>query len=84
MSSSFIPTRLPNDAAVLRGHLFERQVLNDLYGLRTECTFPVRGVTDSNQTTWTYEGSTFFDEITELEESNTTAFGPFSSQLSGR
>jgi hypothetical protein len=59
------------EAATLRGHLFKRQVLNHLRGIRTEYTFPIRwlpdpncteytspilGSTDSEQTTWTYPG----------------------------
>ncbi|KAF8505817.1 hypothetical protein F5888DRAFT_1604032, partial [Russula emetica] len=60
-------------AASLRGHLFEMQVLNHLRGICIECTFPIRGLTDSNQT-WTYRGrirhitfqeSTVFNEISK-------------------
>ena len=61
------------DASLLRGHLFERQVLIHLSGLRNECTFSIRGLIDSNQMTWTcrpirrvtFEESTVFDEITK-------------------
>ena len=42
--------------ASFRGHVFERQVLNHLCGIRTEYTFLIRGLTDSNETTWTYRG----------------------------
>ncbi|KAF8501715.1 hypothetical protein F5888DRAFT_1263481 [Russula emetica] len=61
------------EAATLRGHLFERQVLNHLCGIRTECAFPIRGLTDSDQE-WTYRGyighfkfqeSTVLHKITE-------------------
>jgi hypothetical protein len=56
------------------GYLFERQVLNHLCGISEECKFPIRRLTDSKQTTWTYRGpierfnfqeSTFLDRITE-------------------
>jgi hypothetical protein len=67
------------EAATLRGHLFERQVLNHLRGIRTEYTFPIRGLTDSNERRWTYRGhesitfeeSTAFDIITKAVQCRT-------------
>ena len=60
-------------AASLRGHMFEWQVFNYLDEKCTGRTFPIRGLTDSDQT-WTYRGSirritfqesTVFTEISE-------------------
>ena len=46
-------------AASLRGHLFERQVLDHLDGICAGHTFAIRGLTDPEQTqTWNYRGST--------------------------
>ncbi len=45
-------------AASLRGHLFERQVLNHFCGIRTECEFSIHGLTDSDPIAWTYRGPT--------------------------
>jgi hypothetical protein len=67
------------EAATLRGHLFERLVLNCLRGIRTEYTFPIRGLTDSNERRWTYRGpesitfeeSTAFDIITKAVQCRT-------------
>ena len=57
-------------AASFRGHLFKRQVLNHLCGLRTEYTFSIRRLTDSDQTTWTYPGikGTPFQKATVIEK----------------
>ena len=49
-------TLLMPEAASLRGHLFKRQVLDHLCGIRTESTFSIRGLTNSEKTTWTYRG----------------------------
>jgi hypothetical protein len=65
------------DAAPLQGHLFERQVLNHLSGISDKCDFPIRRLTDSEETMWTHPGkltrfnfqdptdSTFLKGITE-------------------
>jgi hypothetical protein len=62
------------EAAALRGHLFERQVLSHLCGIDKKVEFQIRGLTDSNQTMWNYRGripnttfqdSAFFSEITK-------------------
>jgi len=55
--------------------VFERQVLNYLGGVDPEHKFPIRGLTSSEQTTWTYRGPfrrfgflqdlDFIDEITK-------------------
>jgi hypothetical protein len=57
------------EAATLRGHLFERLVLNCLRGIRTEYTFPIRGLTDSKERRWTYRGheSITFEELTAFD-----------------
>jgi hypothetical protein len=58
-----------DDAATLRGHMFERQVLYHLRGISAIRTFRIRGLTaDSNQTTWTYRGDNI--QHTDLEESS--------------
>ena len=64
-----------SDAASLRGHLFERQVLNHLDGIKTEHKLSIRGLSSSEQMTWTYRGpiacfnflrdSDFIEEITK-------------------
>jgi hypothetical protein len=58
------------DAATLRGHLFERQVLNHLF--RTGFEYNIRGLTDSNKVwsghearPFTFEDLTFFNELTK-------------------
>jgi hypothetical protein len=65
------------DAAPLQGHLFERQVLNHLSGISDKYDFPIRRLTDSEETMWTHPGkltrfdfqdstdSTFLKGITE-------------------
>jgi hypothetical protein len=65
-----------SDAAALRGHLLERQILSHLKNIR-ERTFPIRRLTDSEDSeemTWTYRGpnthtfkewTSFIDEITK-------------------
>jgi hypothetical protein len=69
-----------HDAATLRGHLFERQVLNHLRGIRRERQFSMRRLTGSQQMTW-YRGpvrhtdlqrSLFLDEITEVVRRRST------------
>ena len=66
-------SRMP-EAASLRVYLFERQVLNHLCRIDTKWEFSIRGLTDSNQMTWTHSGpvrhitfqeSTIFSEITK-------------------
>ncbi|KAN0103607.1 hypothetical protein V8E52_011816, partial [Russula decolorans] len=60
----------------LRGHMFERQVLNYLRDIRTDCTFLIRGLTNSNQMPWIYRGlecitfeeSTIFHQISVAVE----------------
>ncbi len=61
-------------AGLLRGLLFERQVLNYLSHIQAEREFQIHRLTDSTQMTWTYSGpiqritiqeSTIFYEITE-------------------
>src|SRR5712672_2390843 len=47
---------MPDAAASLRGHLFECQVLGHLCGIRAAHEFPIGGLTDSNQMTWTLCG----------------------------
>jgi hypothetical protein len=64
-----------SDAASLRGHLFERQVLNHLDGIKTEHNLPIRGLSSPEQMTWSYRGpipcfnflrdSDFIEEITK-------------------
>ena len=46
------------DAASLWGHIFERLVLNHLFGIDAEHKFPMRGLSESihGQTTWTFRG----------------------------
>ena len=65
------------DSALLRGHLFERQVLNHLHGICTPLEFSIRGLTNSNEMKWTYHGpirhvtlqeSSFFSELTKAVE----------------
>jgi hypothetical protein len=67
-----------SDAGSLRGQLFERQVLNHLRDIRTECTFSIRGLTDSSQMPWTYRGP----ECITFEES--TAFHKISKAVKYR
>jgi len=64
-----------SDAASLRGHVFERQVLNYLDDIEDGHEFQARGLAPSGQMTWTYRGRTprftflqkldFIDEITK-------------------
>ena len=59
------------EAASLQSHLFERQVLNFLDGIRVERQFSVRRLTDSNQMTWAYRGPIqrlTFEESTVMEQ----------------
>ena len=59
------------EAASLRGHLLERQVLNFLGGIRAERNFSVHRLTDSNQMTWAYRGPIrrfTFEEPTVIEQ----------------
>jgi hypothetical protein len=62
---------MPN-AASLRGHLFERQVLNYLDGINAPHNFSICGLTDYNRMTWTYCGPirsfTFRERTTFREE----------------
>ena len=63
-------------AASLRGHLFERQVLNYLDGMDVPREFSIRGLAHDNQMTWTYCGavrSFTFRERTEFSEELTDA-----------
>ena len=59
-------------AASLWGHLFERQVLNYLDGIEAPRDFTICGLTNYNQTTWTYCGPTrsfpFREQKTFCEE----------------
>ena len=43
-------------AGSLRGHLFERQILNHLSGIDSEKPFSIRALTNSKKKTWTYRG----------------------------
>lgn len=66
--------------ASFQGFLFERQALDHFCGIDTKRTFWIRGLTDPNETTWTYsepirhvttsEKSTVIDKITEAVPSN--------------
>ena len=65
------------EAAVLRGHLFEWQVLNHLCSIQTKSSFSIRGLANSEKKTWTYRGpiprtdlkdSTVFNELTKAVE----------------
>ena len=57
-----------SDAASLRDHVFERQVLNYLGGIDLEHKFLIRGLTSSEQTTWTYRGPfRRFDFLQDLD-----------------
>ena len=66
-------------AASLRGHIFERQVLNYLDGIKAPRDFTICELTNYNQTTWTYSGpirsftfreqTTFRKELTKAVES---------------
>ena len=72
-SDFYYSIRVMPDAATVRGHLFERQVLSHLSGLCNKCTFSIRGLAKSDQLTWacrpirriTFEESTVFNEIAE-------------------
>jgi len=44
------------EAAVLRGHLFERQVLDHLCSIQTERPFSTRGLTNSEEKEWIFRG----------------------------
>ena len=46
-----------SDAAALRGNAFERHVLNYLDDINVERNFPIRRLSSSERTTWTYRGS---------------------------
>ena len=64
-------------AASLQGHIFERQVLNNLHGIGTPLEYSIRWLTNSNEmkwTKWTYHGpirhvtlqeSSFSSELTK-------------------
>jgi len=57
-----------SDAASLRGHVFARQVLNHLNGLRTEHRFLVHGLTSSEEMMWSYRGPVRrFDFLQDLD-----------------
>jgi hypothetical protein len=55
-------------AASLRGHIFERQVLEHLKLIGTECEFPIRGLAAPEETIWTYRGP--MTNYTFLEDSD--------------
>jgi hypothetical protein len=74
----YISASVMSDTGSLRGQPFERQVLNHLRDIRTECTFSIRGLTDSNQMPWTYRGP----ECITFEES--TAFHKISEAVKYR
>ncbi|KAH9962050.1 hypothetical protein BJV74DRAFT_871449 [Russula compacta] len=61
------------EEASLRGHLFERQALNYLggIGVGVERKFSIRGLTDSSQMPWAYQGPIrrfAFEEFTVIEQ----------------
>jgi len=61
-----------SDAASLRGHIFERQVLKYLDRIDAERKFPIRGLAASEKRTWTYRGRitryTFLEDLDFVEE----------------
>ena len=57
-------------AASFRGNLFEQQVFNYLDSISTGYRFTIRGLADSDQTSWTYHGSIRY--ITFQESTVTT------------
>jgi hypothetical protein len=82
------------EAAALRGHLFERQVLSHLCGIdkksRVSDTWVNRLQPNNVELSWTHSKyhlsglGIFLRNHQSSSEPRATAFGPFISQLSGR
>jgi hypothetical protein len=67
-------SRMP-ETALLRGHIFERQVLKYLDSINAERKFMTCGLAASEETTWTYRGRvtryTFLEDLDFIEEIKT-------------